>query len=1318
MNKKFTKLIAALALLVFMTPTMAGWGQTRDSWSWTATSGALGTTSPKQVTLNNKSWTVTRSSVVYTGWTSNCIQMGSSSGAETVTLTSNDFSGVITKVEVECSSYKSYHSISIKVGGSTYLASTATASWTTVSKKSGTGSASGEIEISFTPNNSSARAVYIKSISVTYETGGSSSDPVVTITQPTGGTIAVSNNNTNVPSGTSVAAETTLTLSNTPGDAYTFGSYSVYKTGDQSTTVEVNNGSFTMPDYNVTVTGTFNAKPTHTITLTQPTGGVGTIASNPSGSAYEGQTVTLTAAEVSREFASWNVTGATVADQNNPITTFTMSSQDVTVSATFTENPNADFLTASLVTAGMGSGTGYKSWSDITSNSGVKYSGESNKIDDYIQIRNSNPSGIVSTTSGGYVRKVALTWKGSNGSGRKLIVFGKNSAYSGPSELYDANKRGDTLGIITYGTSTELVISGNYEFVGIKADGSAYFEPLKIVWEPIACPRPTNVAVSNATPTSLKLSWTAVAAQTAWVVAYSTTTGFDPEDETVCTLVNADENPVVVTGLTAETQYYFRVKGDCGTDGESTWSAEVTGTTLDACPKPFDLAANSLTPTTANITWTGYSDSYSIQYRTAEGYDFEVTEDFSGVSATGYNAGTYYLPEGWMSYNTTANAPRVSNSSQYTYIDELDGNFLLMSITTDQQSAYAIMPKYSAISNVTFNYVYESTSNGTLTIGYVTDNTGYSTYQVLQTPDKNAQKTSFTLTDEDVATINNANGYIAFCYQGKASSYYYSVGIDDVVITGGEYHAAVAWSDPALISTTESIQLSGLTASTRYEVQVKGNCDGGVYSDVYRFTTPPIKTFTISGDWNEAANWIPTGVPTAFDDVVINAACVIPANCIAEANNITIGTDGSLTIEDGGQLYTEDVVEATIKKNIKKYTIEANDDTDPDNVVLSNGWYFISYPLNCDYTEGGDDPTGVTNLITDNSTYDLYLFDPEANQYDQENGEEWVNYKAHTLDFKLITGHGYLYANAADVTLEFAGSVNYTDPDNPGISLENGYNLVGNPYAYNAYPSVSYYKMNNDGTAITADLCTDVVPPCTGIIVDNSDGSIQEITFSKPTTDGAINNGNQGNLEMTLSQQVVNTRGNSKKTLDNAIVSFNEGSQLGKFYFGTQNANLYIPQGTKEYAIVSSEAQGEMPVNFRANENGQYTLTVNPENVEMNYLHLIDNMTGTDIDLLQTPSYSFNATTTDYESRFMLVFASDASTGSASDETFAFYSNGNWVINNAGNATLQVVDLMGRILSSETVNGSVSKTINATPGVYMLRLINGENVKVQKIVVR
>ena len=80
-----------------------------------------------------------------------------------------------------------------------------------------------------------------------------------------------------------------------------------------------------------------------------------------------------------------------------------------------------------------------------------------------------------------------------------------------------------------------------------------------------------------------------------------------------------------------------------------------------------------------------------------------------------------------------------------------------------------------------------------------------------------------------------------------------------------------------------------------------------------------------------------------------------------------------------------------------------------------------------------------------------------------------------------------------------------------------------------------------------------------------------------------------------------------------------------------------------------------------------------------------------------------------------MVIAVGSSTGS---DTFAFFSNGNWVINNEGRATLQVIDLTGRILSSEEINGSVSKAISGVAGVYMIRLINGDDVRVQKIVVK
>ena len=142
-----------------------------------------------------------------------------------------------------------------------------------------------------------------------------------------------------------------------------------------------------------------------------------------------------------------------------------------------------------------------------------------------------------------------------------------------------------------------------------------------------------------------------------------------------------------------------------------------------------------------------------------------------------------------------------------------------------------------------------------------------------------------------------------------------------------------------------------------------------------------------------------------------------------------------------------------------------------------------------------------------------------------------------------------------------------------------------------------------------------------------------------------------------------------------------------------------------------------MPVNFKAAENGTYSLSVNAESMEMNYLHLIDNVTGADIDLLQTPNYTFEASTNDYASRFRLVFSANESTSTGS-ENFAYFNGSTWTVSNIGEATLQVVDMMGRVLSSKTVSGNAEINLNQAAGVYVLRLVNGENVRTQKIVVK
>ena len=107
-------------------------------------------------------------------------------------------------------------------------------------------------------------------------------------------------------------------------------------------------------------------------------------------------------------------------------------------------------------------------------------------------------------------------------------------------------------------------------------------------------------------------------------------------------------------------------------------------------------------------------------------------------------------------------------------------------------------------------------------------------------------------------------------------------------------------------------------------------------------------------------------------------------------------------------------------------------------------------------------------------------------------------------------------------------------------------------------------------------------------------------------------------------------------------------------------------------------------------------------------------MTGADIDLLQTPSYTFEARTTDYASRFKLVFAT-GNDDSSSD--FAFVSNDEIIVN--GEGMLQMFDVTGRTVYTAKVNSAFRIPHSAfTSGVYVLQLTNGDDVKTQKIVIQ
>ena len=167
-----------------------------------------------------------------------------------------------------------------------------------------------------------------------------------------------------------------------------------------------------------------------------------------------------------------------------------------TVSYTLTVSPApltpiAGGIIDELVISDFGVTSGYTAFSDKqasnTGHSDAIYAGKVNKNSTNIQmnaITSTNTAAgceIVTTTSGGYAKRVQAFWGGSNTNNRYLTVYGSNSAYTGS----ETATSGTSLGTITFHTDDEygyLDINGDYPYLQIVASGAMYMSQINITW--------------------------------------------------------------------------------------------------------------------------------------------------------------------------------------------------------------------------------------------------------------------------------------------------------------------------------------------------------------------------------------------------------------------------------------------------------------------------------------------------------------------------------------------------------------------------------------------------------------------------------------------------------------------------------------------------------------------------------------------------------------------------------------------------------------------------------------------------------------------
>lgn len=192
-----------------------------------------------------------------------------------------------------------------------------------------------------------------------------------------------------------------------------------------------------------------------------------------------------------KKFVGWTteaIDGETDDEPATLVNAATMGNAAVTYYAVFanvaagTSTNTVDELTQTTIGV---TGTSYTEWSDKGATSCAIYAGQSAGGNESIQLRSKNSdSGVISTTSGGRLKKVVVAWNNDTEDGRTLNVYGSNTAYTAATDLYDESKQGTLLSTIVKGTSTELAINGDYTYVGLRsASGAMYLTSISITWE-------------------------------------------------------------------------------------------------------------------------------------------------------------------------------------------------------------------------------------------------------------------------------------------------------------------------------------------------------------------------------------------------------------------------------------------------------------------------------------------------------------------------------------------------------------------------------------------------------------------------------------------------------------------------------------------------------------------------------------------------------------------------------------------------------------------------------------------------------------------
>jgi hypothetical protein len=393
--------------------------------------------------------------------------------------------------------------------------------------------------------------------------------------------------------------------------------------------------------------------------------------------------------------------------------------------------------------------------------------------------------------------------------------------------------------------------SGSYTITvthkGSLASGSQDFSLVVtgVSGEPVACEAttPTSLSASNVGSNSADLTWDAVTGTT-YDVRYRVS------GTSTWTTESVSSSSLTLSGLSSTTQYEAQVRSKCSDGTSSAYSSSVSFTTTEVQLVYCDSNGNNVSDeyigrvqlgsldNSSGAASSGYADftSQSTDLGKGDANTITITPEWTG---TVYNEG-YSV---WIDYNQDGDFNDAGEqvwTQSATSNTPVSGNFTVPSGALSGNTTMRVSMKYNGIPTACESFSYGEVEDYTVNI-----TTG--------TPEECTIPSSLA-----TSSIGETTATLAWSSESAANDYTVRIRVS----------GTSSWS--TLAASSNSVNVSGLTADTQYEWQVRSNCSSSSsnYSSSSLFTTeaPVQLEYCASQGNNSSYEWIQRVVLGSIDN--------------------------------------------------------------------------------------------------------------------------------------------------------------------------------------------------------------------------------------------------------------------------------------------------------------------------------------------------------------------------------------------------------------------------------------------------------------------